>query len=60
MDLREHVSDDFDDFEIEYDEITDATEKELKANDPRQNYQIFLKGDGEFSIDLGLDDVPVV
>ncbi|HUV64231.1 MAG TPA: DUF262 domain-containing protein [Sedimentisphaerales bacterium] len=29
-DLPEHVQDDFDDFEIEYDEITNATEKEVK------------------------------
>lgn len=31
----------------------------LNDNDPRQNYQIFLKGNGEFSIDLELDE-PVV
>ncbi len=34
------------------------TEEELEANDPRQNYQVFLKSNGEFSIDLELDEVP--
>ncbi len=35
------------------------TEEELKANEPRQCHAVFLKGSGEFSIDLELDDVPV-
>ena len=30
-DLPEHVSDRFDDFEIQFDEITDANEQDLKA-----------------------------
>ena len=33
------------------------TEEELKANAGLQNYQVFLKGNGEFSIDLELDDI---
>jgi len=35
------------------------TEEELNANEGLQNYQIFLKGNGEFSIDLELDEVPI-
>jgi len=33
------------------------TEKELNDNDPAQYYAIFLKGNGEFSIDLEMSDV---
>jgi len=33
------------------------TEEELKANEAAQYYSVFLKGNGEFSIDLEMSDV---
>jgi hypothetical protein len=38
--------------------VPGSTEEDLAANEPRQNYQIFLKQNGEFSIDLELDEIP--
>ena len=34
------------------------TEKELEDNDPWEYQSIFLKGNGEFSIDLVSSDIP--
>jgi len=33
------------------------TEEELEANEAAQYYSVFLKGNGEFSIDLEMSDV---
>ncbi len=33
------------------------TEEDMKKNDACQSYAVFLKGNGEFSIDLELDEI---